>query len=247
VTLRHEMRRLLNRGGWDVHRHREHPPDLTPAQIELWELVRPYTMLDVERVVSLADAVEYVVGSAVPGAVVECGVGLGGAMMAAARTLARLGVSDRDVYLLDTFAGMSEPTELDLEVIGRSMIGRMRAAYRNPEHQLHVTPTLETVRANMARAGYPQARTHYVVGRVEDTLPEQAPEQISILRIDTDWYESTRHELEHLYPRLADGGVLIVDDYGHWAHQRSAVDAYFEGRRRPLLVRVGYACRVAVK
>ena len=247
MTVRHDLRRLVNRTGWDVHRYRPYPPDLSPAQIELWELVQPYTMLDVERVVSLADAVEHVVTAGVPGAIVECGVGRGGASMAAARTLARLGVTDRDLYLFDTFSGMSEPTEMDVQVIGRSMIDRMRDAYRNPEHHLHVTPTLAVVQANMALAGYAPERTHYVEGRVEDTLPEAAPGEVALLRLDTDWYESTRHELEHLYPRLSPGGVLVVDDYGHWEHQRRAVDEYFSSRPRPLLVRVGHGSRVAVK
>ena len=75
--------------------------------------------------------------------------------------------------------------------------------------------------------GYPPERIHFVRGPVEETLPAGAPDEIALLRLDTDWYESTRHELEHLYPRLAAGGVLLVDDYGHWEGARKAVDEYF--------------------
>ena len=86
---------------------------------------------------------------------------------------------------------------------------------------------LHEVKQAMMLTRYPWEKLIFVPGRVEVTLPDQAPEQIALLRLDTDWYESTYHELEHLYPRLADGGILIVDDYGHWQGARQAVDDYF--------------------
>jgi hypothetical protein len=87
-----------------------------------------------------------------------------------------------------------------------------------------------------------------VIGRVEETLPQAAPDEIAILRLDTDWYESTRHELEHLYPRLSVGGILIIDDYGHWQGARKAVDEYFAGRSPAVFLnRVDYTCRLVVK
>ena len=83
---------------------------------------------------------------------------------------------------------------------------------------------------------------------MEETIPARAPDDLALLRLDTDWYESTRHELEHLYPRLCDGGVLLLDDYGHWEGARRAVDEYFEAAgRAPLLARIDYTGRVAVK
>ena len=80
-----------------------------------------------------------------------------------------------------------------------------------------------------------------------DTLPASAPSQIALLRLDTDWYESTRHELEHLYPRLATGGVLIVDDYGHWEGARKATDEHLAAHPALLLSRSDYTGRMAVK
>ncbi len=104
------------------------------------------------------------------------------------------------------------------------------------------------VRETIDSAGYPSERVHFVRGQVEDTVPEQAPERIALLRLDTDWYESTRHELLHLYPRLASGGVLIVDDYGHWDGCRRAVDEYFSTEAEPVLLsRIDYTGRLAVK
>ena len=106
----------------------------------------------------------------------------------------------------------------------------------------------EGVRKLLTGAGYPESRLHFVRGAVEQTLPARAPEQVAILRLDTDWYESTRHELVHLFPRLTVGGVLIVDDYGHWEGARKAVDEYFGAEHAPLLLtRVDYTGRVAIK
>jgi hypothetical protein len=104
------------------------------------------------------------------------------------------------------------------------------------------------VRENVVSTGYPPNLFHFAKGRVEETLPAQAPDQLALVRLDTDWYESTRHELVHLYPRLAPGGVLIIDDYGHWDGVKRAVDEYFSAQAEPLLLsRIDYAARVAVK
>src|SRR5204863_8681210 len=104
------------------------------------------------------------------------------------------------------------------------------------------------VRDNVLTTGYPEQRLHFVRGPVEQTVPAQMPERIALLRLDTDWYESTKHELEHMYPRLADGGVLIVDDYGHWEGARRAVDEYFGRQAPPLLLnRIDYTGRIAIK
>jgi UDP-N-acetylmuramate-alanine ligase len=83
--------------------------------------------------------------------------------------------------------------------------------------------SLDDVRTGMGQVGYPSHRIHYHQGLVEETVPAQAPDRIAILRLDTDWYESTRHELEHLYPRLSPGGVLVIDDYGHHPTEIAAV------------------------
>lgn len=107
---------------------------------------------------------------------------------------------------------------------------------------------LAEVQTNMARTNYPADRVRYVAGQVEETIPTQAPQSIALLRLDTDWESSTRHELEHLWPRLSTGGVLVIDDYGHWAGARRAVDDYFLDRDdAPLLVRVDYTGRLGVR
>jgi O-methyltransferase len=204
--------------------------------------VRRHTMTTAPRIAALCDAVEHVVEQDVEGAFVECGVWRGGSVMAMALTLLRLGVEERDLYLFDTFAGMpppgdrDEPSPYDGYSIHRRRWG---ALYRLPP---------ESVRAAVESTGYPRDRIHVVPGLVEATLPEHAPERVALLRMDTDWYGSTRHQLEHLYPRLSVEGVLIVDDYGHYAGARRAVDEYFaEHGRRPLLTRIDYTGRIGVK
>ena len=100
----------------------------------------------------------------------------------------------------------------------------------------------------MRSTGYDDALITYVKGPVEDSLPNHAPPAIALLWLDTDWYESTRHELEHLYPRLVSGGVLIIDDYGHFRGARKAVDEYFARNKEKILFqRVDYTARMAIK
>jgi len=104
------------------------------------------------------------------------------------------------------------------------------------------------VQANLGRTGYPAERIHYVKGKVEETIPATLPSRIALLRLDTDWYESTRHELQHLYPLLSTHGVLIIDDYGHWQGARQAVDEYFAASAEPVFLhRVDYTARLVVK
>jgi predicted O-methyltransferase YrrM len=202
-------------------------------------------MVPPERIYTQTRAVEHVVKHGVPGAFVECGTWKGGSSMAMARALKRLGTTDRDLYLFDLFANnWPMPTEHDVHH-GQSALGLAKSGYQVPPEYLY---TLDDVKRNMGLAGYPEARTHYVMGSVMETVPGQAPEQIALLRLDTDFYESTLHELVHLYPRLVSGGVLIIDDYGDWEGSRKATDEYLAGQNIPLcLIRVDVGARMAVK
>jgi hypothetical protein len=225
---------------------------LSPADEAIVRRAMPYTMTGVARLQALIDAVRYCLARGRPGAFVECGVWRGGSVLAMILTLQELGVDDRDIYLFDTFEGMTEPTEHDVSPRDRPALETWNQAQRDQTH-----PWAEvfgpgafdeaSVRATLAATGYPTERLHLIRGPVEDTVPAGAPEQIALLRLDTDWYESTRHELEHLFPRLVAGGVLIIDDYGHWEGARRAVDEYFATHEPLLLNRIDYTGRVAVK
>lgn len=163
-----------------------------------------------------------------------------------ALTLVRLGDVERPIYLFDTFEGMTAPTAKDVDVTGAAAADRLADAARG--ESIWAYAPLDGVRQAMLSTGYPADRIRFVQGRVEDTLPTAAPDQISVLRLDTDWYESTRHELIHLFPRLVPGGVLLLDDYGFWGGARKAVDEYIAEHRIPLLLhRIDYTGRAAVK
>jgi O-methyltransferase len=225
-------------------------PDYGPELERTIRRVRRYTMTSPRRIAALCDGVEYAVRAGVPGAVVECGVWKGGSMMAAALTLLRLDAAGRELYLFDTFAGMPPPTDEDRfsAYDGYNPMRHWRRRQRSSGlNAWHYVPA-EDVRAAVLSTGYPAERVHLVEGRVEETLPDRAPEEIAVLRLDTDWYESTKHELEQLYPRLSPGGVLVLDDYGHYEGARRAVDEYMAARgERLLLNRIDYTGRVAVK
>ena len=225
-------------------------PDFEPELEQTIRRVRRYTMTTPRRIAALCDSVEYVVEREIPGAFAECGVWRGGSMMAAALTLVRLGVTDRDLYLFDTFRGMPPPTEEDARSLydGYSPVKHWRKRQKSEDvNTWHYVPA-ERVRATLEATGYPPERLHLVEGRVEDTIPGSAPDELALLRLDTDWYASTRHEMEHLYPLLSPGGALILDDYGHYEGARRAVDEYLAAAgERLLLTRVDYTGRVAVK
>jgi hypothetical protein len=218
------------------------PPDFEEDAAWTYLAVRPFTMTTPERVYALVRAVEHVVARGVSGAVVECGVWRGGSMMAAALTLLWIGAADRELFLFDTFDGMTAPTAEDGEWERREYRRLAEAGEK------WVCSPFDGVARNLASTGYPAGLIRYVAGRVEDKLPAEAPDRIAILRLDTDFYESTRHELEHLYPLLAPGGLLIVDDYGSFRGARRAVDEYICDHHLPLfLTRIDSDARIAVK
>jgi len=225
---------------------RPYPRDFTDDDIALCEFVRPYTMTSNEALAALRNALRYVVQRNVPGAIVECGVWRGGSMMAAAMTLHELGVQDRDIVLMDTFDGMPPATPDDVSHAGESAAELMASSERS--EPIHAFAPYDGVVQAMSLVPYPAERVHFVKGMIEQTVPGEAPDEIALLRLDTDWYESTRHELVHLFPRLSRHGVLIVDDYGYWRGSRKAVDEYFaETGETILLHRVDRNVRLAIK
>jgi O-methyltransferase len=242
-------RRVAGRLGYELRRRAPPalPPDLEPAFAALFDDCKPYTRTSAERMYALYQATQYVSRAKIPGAIVECGVWRGGSMMLSARTLAAGGDTGRELWLYDTYEGMSEPGAHDRDWRGIAAAELMKKGEANKETSVWCYSSIDEVRANMARTGYPAERVRYVKGKVEDTIPGEAPAQIALLRLDTDFYESTYHELRHLYPRLAPGGVLIIDDYGHWAGARKAVDQFLaELAAPPLLQRIDYTGRMAV-
>ncbi|GAA2290263.1 hypothetical protein GCM10010431_04500 [Streptomyces kunmingensis] len=221
------------------------PVDYDDEAKETIRAVKPWTMTSPERLNAFILATRHIVKHGIPGDIVECGVWRGGSMQACAKTLLSCGVADRDLYLFDTYDGMTPPTDEDLRRDGTPAADIL--ARHGKENAIWAYATLDDVRSGFEQVPYPAERVHYVQGKVEDTVPGEAPEKIAILRLDTDWYASTKHELDHLYDRLVPGGVLLIDDYGYWQGSRQAVDEFLERTgERLLLLRMDEG-RIAVK
>ncbi len=252
--MKHLVKAAFAKAGWELARTADREADglidLSPADREIALRVSPYTMTGPERRASLLGAIDHVVRHGIPGDIVECGVWRGGSMMAAALALMARGDTSRHLYLYDTFEGMSEPTEEDRSANGES--AQAQLARTDRDHAVWACASLDDVQANVYSTGYPRERIHFVQGKVEDTIPQTLPERIALLRLDTDWYESTRHELRHLYPLVSRHGLMIIDDYGHWQGARQAVDEYFDqriaqGDAPVFLHRIDYTARLVVK
>lgn len=225
------------------------PVEATPRDTALIESLAPFTMTSGERLWSLLNAVRYVIREDILGDFVECGVWRGGSVMAMASQLRELGVLDRRIWLYDTFTGMTDPTSIDIEessgTSARAMLDN--TPFREGNNVWCVAGRTD-VEANVTSTGYPFEFFTFVEGDVVDTLPQTSPTTIALLRLDTDWYESTRTALEVLYPRLAVGGVCILDDYGHWQGARRAVDEYFDSHGwQPFMHPIDYSGRIFIK
>jgi O-methyltransferase len=207
---------------------------------EFFARVKPFTMTSYERVKALADSVWYVTMNQILGDIVECGVWRGGSMMAVILTLQEVGCADRDLFLYDTFEGMTARGRLDIGPSGDEFSQKIdRGSFAVSQ---------EEVRDNLLTLGYPKQRLHLIKGPVEKTLEASHHESIALLRLDTDWYKSTRVELEILYPCLTKAGVLIIDDYGHWKGAKRATDEFFAGLSfKPFLHQIDYTGRLLIK
>lgn len=201
----------------------EKPLPTDPLFLELLAKYKQNTMLDWIRLYNAYMAVQYIVKNKIPGDIVECGVYKGGCIGLMAETLLRLGERKRRVYLYDTFQGMPPPDDVD-----KKIRGGMPAKSIYDAADSWCKGDLNHVESVMATTNYPEENIKFIVGDVLETLKSQIPDQISLLRLDTDWYASTKLELEVLYPLLSSGGVLIIDDYGAWEGSRKATDEYFK-------------------
>ena len=245
------IRKLTRKVGYTLTRCQKsngYPLDFTAEEIALIEHVKPYTMTTPESIQGLIHAIGYLHENKIQGNIVECGVWRGGSMIAAAKTFQKLGDTSRSLWLFDTFEGMTAPTEHDVSNKGTTAAEKFEKRRLSDDSSDWCNASIEEVRGNVSGTGYPADRLKFVKGKVEETLPGQAPADIALLRLDTDWYESTLHELETLFPRLVPGGILIIDDYGDWSGARKAVDEYMAKHSIPIfLSRLDDSARLAIK
>jgi hypothetical protein len=220
----------------DIEQERASFPDITDESFwEIFEICAPHTLLPTENLYGLYGSVKYLCDRKIPGDFVECGVFKGGAIMMVAETLLRHGITDKKIYLFDTFYGFTGRTEFDITYLGQ-------------EEGLFTTQNFRRgTEDNLRKIDYPFDNYIIVEGDVEKTIPDIIPDKIALLRLDTDTYTTTLCELTHLYPKLVQGGVLIVDDYGWCKGARKAVDEYFSKTEKLFFHRTNYTCRTALK
>ena len=224
--------------------------DYDPGFISEFESLEPNTATSIERMYALKEAVKYVVSNNIDGDLVECGVWKGGSCMLIARTLLECGENNRLLWLYDTFDGMTMPTDDDIEketgIKGDDLLKNIEK--NTDKYNMWAYAPEDLVRKNMRSTKYPPDNIRYIKGKVEETLNETRPGAIALLRLDTDWYESTKAEMQTLYPLISKGGVLIIDDYGHFEGARKAIDDYFKSiNEQPLMHRIDYTGRMIIK
>ncbi|MFN5183927.1 MAG: TylF/MycF/NovP-related O-methyltransferase [Bacteroidota bacterium] len=219
-------------------------PDFSEEEQQLIASVQDYTMTSKERLYSLINAIEYIEDAGITGDIVECGVWRGGGMMLVAKLLLKR-KSTRKIFLYDTFEnGMSKPDICkDVSITGMDAKTIVSNWEKNNKY-----PTLNEVRQNLFSTGYSSERMNFIEGDIFETLKKSKPDSISLLRLDTDWYSTTKFELEILFPLLSKNGILIIDDYGHWKGARQAVEEYFKEKNiKMYLNRIDYTCRIGIK
>jgi O-methyltransferase len=249
--LKDLLHQTIQSTGFDIVRYRspetrDIPPDASDGDRKIINSVKQDSLTSSERLLALIGAIRHLAQNNIPGAIAECGVWKGGSMMAAALALIDEGDTTRELFLYDTFEGMSEPTESDCSYDGMSAIAQLAETPKG--EGVWCYSSLDEVKTNLESTGYPTERIHYIRGKVEDTIPANNPPPLAILRLDTDWYESTKHELEHLFPLLVDDGFLIIDDYGHWQGARKAVDEFLAASpKKYFLHRIDNTGRLVIK
>ena len=242
-----EASEFLEKNGYGIIHPSQHRIDMEKDFLSIWDKVSNYTMISAERGYSIYKSVEYILENNIPGDFAECGVWKGGSCMITALSLLHFGINNRKIYMYDTYRGMTEPSENDcISSTGENIFSRWKKS-RDKDGNYMWASSLDEVKNNMGTCGYSEKKIIYVEGDVRETLLTVKPELLSYLRLDTDWYDSTKAELEHLYPILEKGGVIIVDDYGHFTGSKKAVDEYFSGRVKILLNRIDYTGRTGVK
>lgn len=184
---------------------------------EIIRFVGPFTSVSKERLINVLNLVTKIHQSKLEGDFIEIGVWRGGIIMAMALKCKQLGMT-RKIHAYDTFEGMTAPTANDVDLNGAAAVNILAA--------VKCESSFEDTKRNIDMADYPHIEYH-----VGDILKAtQVPSQIALLRLDTDWYESTRFELEVFEPNVVSGGYIVVDDYGHWQGCKKAVDEFMVGK-----------------
>ena len=242
------LKKIIDKLGYNFEKKLPFPAvEAKKEIIKLIDLASKYSMTGKLRMYILAEAIKHVSKKSLKGDFVECGVWKGGNLILMNK-LNSLYNLNKKIFGYDTFDGMSEPTDLDIDINKQKAKKIMSDTLKDDSREnIHCYSPIDDVVKNI-KAHCDITNIKLIEGMVEKTLTleKNLPEQISILRLDTDFYESTKVELEILFPKLVSGGVLIIDDYGHWEGPRKAVDDYFS-ENKYWLHYVDHTCRYLIK
>ncbi|HEY1710980.1 MAG TPA: TylF/MycF/NovP-related O-methyltransferase [Rhizomicrobium sp.] len=210
------------------------------AAISHYQQSSAVSMLPLARMDNLQNCITDVIADNIPGDFIETGVWRGGATIFMRAVLKVLNVTDRTVWCADSFEGLPEPDPEKFPLEAKSFKSAAMTKYYN-----HLAVSLEEVQRNFAAYGLLDDKVRFLKGWFKDTLPGAPFETLAIMRLDGDYYESTRDALTNLYDKLSVGGYVIIDDYGedNWTYCRKAVEEFREQRGiTDPLVRVDKPC-----
>ena len=166
----------------------------------------------------------------IEGDIVECGVFKGANCRFICDYLKSINYENINIFLYDTFEGMPCASSNDINIFTKKNYNfYLKKMQKNNEvDNFYKYENIENVKKLLFQTNYNKNKIHFIKGLVEETIPKTIPNKISLLILDTDYYDSTKHELQHLYPLVEKGGIIIIDDYGTWSGVKKAVDEYFD-------------------
>jgi hypothetical protein len=200
-----------------------------------------------ERFLSLYQALQYISKNKIKGDIVECGVFKGGSAMFICFFLKFFLVNNKKIWLYDTYEGMSAPSKVDIDLNNKKAKDFLKEKKIENLNNVWAYSPLSYVKKNIKITNFDQKKCLFIKGKVENTLKMNKPKSISLLRLDTDFYKSTKAELDNLYNLIIPGGIIIVDDYGHWKGCKLAVDQFFKNKKNILFLNVDYTGIIGIK
>ena len=247
--LKSSLIKIFNFVGYEIIKRDQKIIELSKDDNELINLVSNYSMTPKIRIFNLLQSLRHIKHNKILGDYVECGVWKGGNIILFKKFIENEDLqSNKKIFAFDTFEGMTKPDENDYDLL--SKINAKDLLEEDVEKKTNVWGicNLEEVKLNLKKNLKDIDNIYLIKGPVEETLnlKDYIPEKISLLRLDTDWYSSTKKELESLYDKVSSGGIIIIDDYGHWGGAKKAVDQFFKDKY-VWMHYVDYACRLIIK
>ena len=249
TIIKNIINKIIKNSGFEIINKNQKIVEMTPYDEKLIKLAGQYSMTPQIRMFTLLQSLRYLKSKNIVGDYVECGVWKGGNLILFKKFLEDENISNNKkikICAYDTFEGMTEPDRNDLALNNNEKASLLLKKSKKNTHIWGIC-SLSEVKKNLCKLTNID-NINFIKGPVEETLEDESnlPEKISLLRLDTDWYSSTKKELEKLYDRVLSGGVIIVDDYGHWGGSKKATDEFFSDKF-VWMHYVDYACRVIIK